>query len=102
METKKSTKVREWYKMKFPVDYCIWNGINPDVTFRDIFNGIDQKKDIYKMLGIHDSFLREQVFSQVASLYDCSYRSLYEKWIGSPVTWDIPIQIIKDQEGPKE
>lgn len=88
-----SQTVRKWYEKEYPEDE-LGHQIS-DITFSDIVDGLNDGKDIYGVLGVGDSIVRERVFGKTADLLNVGYDDIYYKWLygdeqpdlGSP---DIP------------
>lgn len=58
--------------------------INPEATFEDVWNAIQGKNpdgDVYDVLGVHDSLIRENVFAKLAELLDVDYDEIYHTWL---------------------
>ena len=78
-ELTKNTKVKDWYKDTFPDDE-LGNDINPNITFYDVFETLDHYKDIYELLGVDDSAIRERVFYGLDDMIDEPHGYSYEQW----------------------
>ena len=78
-ELTKNTKVKDWYKDTFPSDE-LGNNINPNITFYDVFETLDHYKDIYELLGVDDSAIRERVFYGLDDMIDEPHGYSYEQW----------------------
>lgn len=82
LETEKeplSQQVRKWYEKEYPEDE-LGNQIS-DITFSDIVYGLNDGKDIYGVLGVGDSIVRERVFGKTADLLNVDYDDIYYKWL---------------------
>ena len=80
MKTTAKTKVRDWYIETYPHD-TLAHSITENVTFGDVFETLDRRKDVYKLLGNIDSMMRENVFAELAAIMDVSYDYIYEQWL---------------------
>lgn len=69
--------VKEWYKKEYPTDE-LGDEIDEKVTFVDI-----EKKpaDVYEILGVKDSVVRERVFDKLAKLLNVDYETIYDRWL---------------------
>lgn len=76
----KSISVKSWYNETFPDDE-LGNEINPDITFYDMFRALDTYKDIYALLGVDDSVVRERVFYELDELLEAPKGYCYEQWL---------------------
>jgi len=76
----KSMKVAVWYKKNFPTDE-LGDEINPSLTFMKCFSEMTDGKEIYKVLGVGDSIVRERVFSGIADAFKVDYDTVYDVWV---------------------
>ena len=74
-------KVRNWYMKNFPWD-SLGKEISPDLTFADVMFGLAYQKDIYEVIGVGDSIVRENIFGELSRLMGCSYDKIYYLWLG--------------------
>ncbi len=51
------------------------------MNFLDLFNGMLEGKDIYDMLNVSDSLIRERVFERLAYLMGIDYQIIYYLWL---------------------
>lgn len=72
--------VREWYMRVYPTDDC-GNCIDPNVTFKDVHDALLAGCDVYRVIGVVDSWVRELVFSKLAKLLGVKYNAIYELWL---------------------
>lgn len=79
MENEKSL-VKEWYIKEYSTD-DLGREINEEITFYDIFYALDRYKDIYEILGVEDSVIRERVFQKLADIMKVEYNYIYEQWL---------------------
>ena len=79
MENEKSL-VKEWYIKEYSTD-DLGREINEEITFYDIFYALDRYKDIYEVLGVEDSAIRERVFRKLADIMKVEYNYIYEQWL---------------------
>lgn len=82
--------VRDWYKSKYPWD-SLGEEIDENICFLDIVNGLNEGKDIYKVIGVGDSCIREIIFSSLADRLKVDYDVIYEKWIHRGSGYDIVV-----------
>ena len=75
-----ATKIRTWYVEAYPSDN-VGREINPDVTFRDMFDALDSYQDIYKLLGCGDNVIRERCFEELSQVIGTSYDYIYDQWL---------------------
>lgn len=74
-------EIKTWYMKNFPED-DLGSEINSNVTFNDLFDTLDARQSVYKLLGNSiDSVIRERCFEKLATLIDSSYDYVYEQWL---------------------
>lgn len=76
------TKIREWYLSAYPEDE-LGNEINPNATFNDVFECLDNYRDVYELIGVHDSLVRERIFEALSEIMNCDYDYIYDQWLRS-------------------
>lgn len=72
------TKIKEWYMKEYPTDE-LGAEINNEITFEDLFVALD--KDVYEVLGVGDSIVRERCFEKLAEIMNVAYEDIYYKWL---------------------
>lgn len=75
-----NTKLKEWYTTNYPDDE-LGAEINPDPTFQNLFNALDQYRDVYEVIGVGDSLVRERLFEGLAMIAGYDYQTIYEQWM---------------------
>ena len=76
----RNINVNEDYVTDFPTDN-LGKEINKDLNFLDLFNCMLEGKDIYDMLDVSDSLIRERVFERLAYLMGIDYQIIYYLWL---------------------
>ena len=79
MENEMYGSMREWYEKRFPDD-SIGSSMS-DKSFMDLFNALDNYKDVYGVIGVGDSIVRERLFWRLAEITGISYDDVYEQWL---------------------
>ena len=74
--------IKPWYKKEFPTD-DMSDDISDTVTFRDVFECLDDYGNVYDVIGIGDSVIRERIFDELARLMHVDYDYIYEQWLRS-------------------
>ena len=69
--------VKNWYVDKYPTD-TLGQDINEEITFNDVVDGIENGKDIYDILGVNDSIVRERIFDFISRYGKVD---VYNKWL---------------------
>lgn len=80
MGTKNNIKIKDWYVKEYATDE-LGENINENITFEDLFNTLDNYGDVYKLLGVGDSVIRERVFEKLAEIMEVDYDYIYEQWL---------------------
>ena len=68
-----------WYESWYPEDplgACISSN-----SFMDLFEALDNYRDVYKVIGVGDSVVRERLFKRLAELTCVSYEDIFEQWL---------------------
>lgn len=83
-------KLAEFLKMKTSVkalitalypDDDLCQEIYDDITFGDVKKALDNGTDIYDVIGVDDSVIREYVFKTLADILNVSYDDIYSLWM---------------------
>jgi len=77
-----SEKIKDWYIKTYPKD-DLGEELNDDVTFNDLWNGIHKKEDVYEIMGVDDSIIRERLFEHLSEIKGVDYDYIYKKWLDS-------------------
>lgn len=77
-------KVSEWYKVAFSTD-SLGTEIDKNITFEDVAKTLIAGKDVYEVLGVGDSVIRERVFEELAKIYEVDYGIIYGLWLDKGV-----------------
>jgi len=72
--------IKNWYVREYATDE-LGQELNSLATFRDLFEALDNYKDVYNVLGVYDSIVRERVFKRLADIIGCDYSYIYEQWL---------------------
>lgn len=74
------TNVKDDYVQDYPTD-DLGKEINENLNFLQLFNGLLSGDDIYEMLGVEDSIIRERVLERLAYLMGIDYQIIYYLWL---------------------
>lgn len=83
MKVNKETNIKTWYTKTYPTDEV--GQTLKDITFKEVYERMKngEGRQFYDMMGGDcDTIIRERTFSQLASLYECSYDTIYYLWLG--------------------
>ena len=72
--------IKNWYTNNFSTDELATK-INPEITFSLLWKYMRLGCDIYVLLGVGDSIVRERVMCELANRLDISYDSVYDIWL---------------------
>ena len=73
--------IKNWYLEHYPTDDEGEN-INDTVTFTDLYDMLlSGNGDIYKLIGVADSIIRERLFENLVYLKDVEYEVIYKLWL---------------------
>jgi len=72
--------IRDWYMAKFPDD-DLGTEINSELSFSGLFVAMNEYKDVYEIMGVHDSIIRERMFEKLATIMRVTYMDVYEQWL---------------------
>lgn len=81
-ENRLKLNVKEWYRGEYPTDDLV-EEIKDTVTFEDVFEALDNYRDIYNEIGTTDSLVRERIFNKLAILMEVDYDYIYDQWLKS-------------------
>lgn len=73
--------VREWYINKVPEDEEVAGKIPAELTFGDVLEALKKQENLYHVIGIADSFVREKVFEGLAERLSVGYNDIYNLWV---------------------
>jgi hypothetical protein len=76
----KNINIKEWYLNTYPTD-DLGCEINNDATFNDLLTCLSDCKDIYELLGVSDSLVRERAFCKLSDLMSVDYSYIYKQWL---------------------
>jgi hypothetical protein len=78
----KRIKVKKWYLKTYPKD-DLGKEIREDITFWSLWAYMSQGYDVYNILGVGDSMIRERVFEELSKILGVDYDVVYQKWLNS-------------------
>jgi hypothetical protein len=99
-------KIKNWYLKAYPND-DMGQDLSPGVTFRDLFEALDNYQDVYVTLFGDDmggdSLIRERIFNKLADIMEVPYQEIYDQWImaESTVLEEANVSDFPDWEGPE-
>lgn len=75
------TNVCGWYSNAYPTDTWAIGELNKLVSFNDVYDCLRAGFNIYTLLGVSDSIVRERVFEALANVLGVEYGRIYELWL---------------------
>lgn len=74
--------IKKWYLETYPNDE-LGIYLNDNITFKDLFETLDNYKCVYSFLGVSDSIIRERCFKELAKIMKVDYDYIHEQWLRS-------------------
>lgn len=74
------SNIKEWYCKTYPTDE-LGREIDGSITFADVLLGIAQCAEVYDIIGVSDSIIRERIFAEIASRMGCDYNVIFNLWL---------------------
>jgi antirestriction protein len=78
----KGEGIKKWYLRSYPTDE-MGEELNDTVTFKDLWDSLNAKKNVYEIMGVGDSLIRERLFEYLSLIYNVDYDVVYNKWLES-------------------
>lgn len=78
----KRTNVKKWYTKTYPTD-DLGQEIRESINFWSLWSLMSQGYDVYSILGVGDSVVRERVFEKLSEILKIDYDVIYQKWLNS-------------------
>jgi len=75
-----NSNVKNWYVETYPTDKLGQN-INPKIEFTNVFDTLNNYGDIYQLIGVSDSIIRERLFQKLSEITKQTYKEIYDKWL---------------------
>lgn len=73
--------ISEYYLANYPDD-VLGKNINNKVTFRFLWECLENGMEIYNVIGVGDSIVRERLFEGLAEKMNVNYSVVYDMWLG--------------------
>jgi len=74
------TELRSYYMNKYKSDE-MGKDIKQGLTFYDLFRCLDSYNCVYDLTNVHDSIIRERLFTALCKVMDCDYDYIYTQWL---------------------
>jgi hypothetical protein len=72
--------IKDFYLNEYPTDE-LGVELNEKTTFAGLVNTLFGDMDVYDYIGVHDSLVRERLFSELANQLETSYDYVYNLWL---------------------
>lgn len=72
--------IKEWYKATYKDDE-LGDNIN-EVSWSDLWEGLCKGTEVYDIIGLADSVVRERLFEELADNMGVHYDVVYYTWLG--------------------
>lgn len=76
------TNAKSWYCEEYDFDE-LGSQIDPDLTLEDLYECLKSGEDVYDLLGVGDSIVRERAFAKLASVLGVGYEVVHDLWLSS-------------------
>ena len=77
-----TSNVKAFYLDKYPTDE-LSQGIDSNISFKMVFECLDSYGNIYDLIGVGDSLVRERIFEALAKIMNVEYDYIYYQWLGN-------------------
>ena len=74
--------IKNWYTHYYETDE-LGQEINSMATFNDLHRALLDGRDVYEVIGVGDSLVRERLFDELAILLGVSYEDVYNMWLNN-------------------
>ena len=74
--------IKNWYTHYYETDE-LGQEINSMATFNDLYRALVDGRDVYDVIGVGDSLVRERLFEELAILLGVRYNDVYNMWINN-------------------
>lgn len=78
----KRTKIKNWYLKNYPTD-DLGEEINENISFWNLYAYLKNGYNVYSVLGVSDSLVRERVFEKLSEIIGVKYNDIYNLWLKS-------------------
>lgn len=77
-----TSNVKAFYLAKYSTD-DLGQGIDSNINFKMVFECLDSYGNIYDLIGVCDSLVRERIFEALAKIMNVEYDYIYYQWLGN-------------------
>ena len=72
--------IKDFYLNEYPTDE-LGIELKDNITFAGLVTQLFGDGDVYDYIGVHDSLVRERLFSELAKQLNTSYDYVYNLWL---------------------
>ena len=73
-------RVKDWYIENYPED-DLGNELYGNISFARVLKALQDEEDVYDVIGVNDSVVRERLFQRLAEILNVSYDAIYNTWL---------------------
>ena len=77
-----TSNVKAFYLAKYSTD-DLGQEIDSNMSFKMVFECLDNYENIYDLIGVCDSLVRERIFEALAKIMNVEYDYIYHQWLGN-------------------
>jgi hypothetical protein len=77
--------LREFYTQNYQDDE-MGTEIYSENTFSDLYTVLIMGLDVYSLIGVSDSIIRERLFAGLADIKNVPYSEIYELWLNPSIS----------------
>lgn len=77
--SKPFSNIKLFYRTHYPGDPLGRELKN--MTFLDLYEHLKAGDDVYRLIGVDDSIVRERLFFGLSEVMGCEYRVIYRLWM---------------------
>lgn len=78
----KRLKIKNWYIKNYPTD-DLGKEIDDNLSFWSLYTLMSQRYNVYSVLEVSDSIVRERVFEKLSEILGVEYDYIYKIWLRS-------------------
>ena len=72
--------IKEFYINTYPTDE-LGKELKENITFKEVFECLDNYNNIYEFVGVCDSLVRERIFTKLSEIMEVDYNYIYDQWL---------------------
>ena len=77
-----TSNVKAFHLDKYPTDE-LSQEIDRNISFKMVFECLDSYGNIYDLIGVGDSLVRERIFEALAKIMNVESDYIYYQWLGN-------------------